>query len=290
MPTEPAQLILAVFEITLLLAGACLCFGLTFNPGQRIRWLGTNRLPPWPVTLPEFALFAALIFLSGFFLQAGGQLLLGDFIAKTVDRTGLEVLVYGAGFHGGALLGWLLFPTLRKHWHADYGAEPPPQPVMAPALPWPKVLFYAGGTLLVALPVLSLLSLGWTFLLRKMGLPDDPQETIAIFANTKSPLVVAGMFVVACILAPLNEELLFRGGLYRFCRQRLGRGWALLISGCLFGALHANWAGFLPLALLGVGLAIVYEATGSIRVAVVAHGLFNLNTILIVLSGLPGST
>jgi membrane protease YdiL (CAAX protease family) len=60
----------------------------------------------------------------------------------------------------------------------------------------------------------------------------------------------------------------------------------LLISGCLFGALHGNWAGFLPLALLGAGLALAYEATGDIRVTVVAHGLFNLNTILVVLSGL----
>jgi membrane protease YdiL (CAAX protease family) len=94
------------------------------------------------------------------------------------------------------------------------------------------------------------------------------------------------MLLVACVLAPVYEELLFRAGLYRFCRQRLGRGWALLISGVCFGALHGNWAGFLPLALLGMGLAVAYEATGSIRVAIIAHGLFNLNTVLILLSGL----
>lgn len=286
MPTDPAQLILAAFEITLLLVGVFLLLRLAFNPVQQIRWLGTNRLPLWPVTLPEFALFAALIFLCGFSLQTGGRLLFGEVMVKTADRSGLEVLVYGAGFHGGALLGWLLFPVLRRHLHADYGSVPPPPPVVVPAPLWPKVLLHAGGTLLVALPLLSLISLGWTFLLRKIGLPDDPQQAIEIFANTKSPLVVAGMFGVACILAPLNEELLFRAGLYRFCRQTLGRNWALLISGCLFGALHANWAGFLPLALLGAGLALVYEATGSIRTAVIAHGLFNLNTILIVLSGL----
>jgi len=138
----------------------------------------------------------------------------------------------------------------------------------------------------VALPLLALLSFGWTFLLRKMGLPDEPQDLIAIFSNTRSPWVIAGMFLVACVLAPLNEELVFRAGLYRFCRQKLGRNWALLLSGCLFGALHGNLAGFLPLALLGAGLAIAYEATGDIRVTIVAHGLFNLNTILVVLSGL----
>ena len=103
-------------------------------------------------------------------------------------------------------------------------------------------------------------------------------------------LVIAGMLLVACVLAPLSEELIFRAGLYRFVRQKLGRTPALLISSVCFGALHANWAGSLPLAVLGMLLAIVYEATGSIRVVVIAHGLFNLNTILIVLSGLPQAT
>ena len=94
------------------------------------------------------------------------------------------------------------------------------------------------------------------------------------------------MLLVACVLAPLSEELMFRAGLYRYLRQRLGRPTALLLSSVGFGALHGNWAGFVPLAVLGMMLAVVYEATGSIRVVIVAHSLFNLNTILVVLSGL----
>jgi membrane protease YdiL (CAAX protease family) len=88
-------------------------------------------------------------------------------------------------------------------------------------------------------------------------------------------------------VAPLNEELLFRAGLYRFCRQRISRGWALAICGVLFGAVHANLAGFLPLALLGAGLALAYEATGDIRVTIVAHGLFNLINTIFVFSSFP---
>ena len=285
MPTEPVQLTLAVFEICLLLAGAWLFLRLLLVPQQRSRWLDTSVLPHWPVTLPEFGLFLVLIFLAGFAGQYGARMLLGNYLAKAVNREGLELFFYGASFHGGALTGWLLFPALRRNLYADYGAVPPAAPA-ARTLAWPKVALYAGGTLLVALPVLSILSLGWTLLLRQLGLPDEPQDLIAVFSNTRSPAVIAGMFLVACVLAPLNEELLFRAGLYRYCRQKLGRRWALAISGCCFGALHANWAGFLPLALLGMGLALVYEATGSIRVAVVAHGLFNLTTILVILSGL----
>ena len=287
--------------------GVFMVFRLAANTPQRVRWLETNRLPPWPVIGPEFALFVLLIFGSGFFFQTAAQILLKGFIATNASRAGLEIFVYGTGFHGGALLGWLLFPAMREHWYADYGALPPPEapasaepsavaPAMAdktagkpsdPKPAWMVVVVNAVGTLLTALPLLIVFNLGWTFLLRKLGLPDEPQDLIAIFSSTKSPLILTGMLVVACGLAPLNEELMFRAGLYRFCRQRLGRNWALLISGCLFGALHANWAGFLPLALLGVALALAYEATGDIRVSVIAHGLFNLNTIVIVLSGLP---
>ena len=102
-------------------------------------------------------------------------------------------------------------------------------------------------------------------------------------------LAVAGMLLVACVFAPIYEELLFRAGLYRFIRLKLGRMPALLVSGLCFGAMHANWAGLLPLAVLGMLLALVYEATGSIRVAIIAHGLFNLNTIILLLSGLTQS-
>jgi len=286
MPPDPVQQLLIAFELSLLLMGGFFLFRLGTNAPQRARWLETHRLPAWSVTGTEFAFFLLLIFCSGFFFQAAAQLLLKDYIAASSSRAGFEVFAYGAGFHGGALLGWLLFPTMRKRWHTDYGANPPADEP-APKQAWPAPVVQAVGTLLAALPVLIALNLGWTYLLRQLGLPDEPQDLIAIFASTKSPLILTGMLVVACGLAPLNEELVFRAGLYRFCRQRLGRGWALVISGLCFGALHGNWAGFLPLALLGTALALAYEATGDIRVPVIAHALFNLNTVVIVLSGLP---
>jgi len=286
MPSGPVQQLLLAFELSLLLMGGFLIFRLATNEGQRARWLVTNRLPHWPVTGAEFAGFILLIFGSGFFLQMMVQILLKSYIITSASRSGLEIFVYGTGFHGGALLGWLLFPTLRKRWHADYGAGPPAEE-RAPKPAWPAPAVQAVGALLTALPLLIVANLAWTALLQKLGLPDEPQDLIAIFAATKSPLVLAGMLLVACGLAPLNEELVFRAGLYRFCRHRLGRPWAFVISGLCFGALHANWASFFPLALLGTALALAYEATGDIRVPVIAHALFNLNTIVIVLSGLP---
>lgn len=285
MPSGPVQQLLVAFELSVLLMGGWFLYRLAAHAPQRARWLQTNRLPAWPVTGAEFAFFIVMIFCCGFFFQAAAQILLKEYIAASASRPGLEIFVYGTGFHGGALLGWLLFPTMRRRWHGEYGGRPPPEDP-APKTAWPAPVYQAVGVLLTTLPLLIVFNLGWTWLLRRLGLPEDPQDLIAIFAGTKSPWVLAGMLLVACGLAPLNEELIFRAGLYRFCRQRLGRAWALVISGLCFGALHGNWAGFLPLALLGSALAVAYEATGDIRVPVIAHALFNLNTVVIVLSGL----
>ena len=286
MPTAPVELILTTLELSLLLVGAVLVFRLLADPGLRNRWLGSRPLPPWPVTLAEFAIFVFLIFGTGLFFQAILQFILNDSVTHAADRSGLLVCLNGLGQDGGGLVGWLLFRSLQKTWQVEIGAGL--TPVMpAPSLPWSKVWLYAGGTLAAAMPVLILFNLGWLFVLKKLGLPDEPQDLLAIFTQARSPFVVAALLVVACGLAPLYEELLFRGGLYRFCRQRLGRNWALVISGFLFGAMHQNLASFLPLSIFGLVLALAYEATGSIRVAVVAHGLFNLNTVLILLSGLP---
>ena len=285
MPNAATQQFLAVFEILLVLAGAYLIVRLVRQPAPQARWLRSSQFPPWPVTAVEFCLFLLLIFVSGLLLQAVVRIAFGHSIAAAPDRGGLEVFAYGFGFHGGGLLGWLLFPLLRRFLYRNYGTVPAAAPQPS-GLAWNKIPALAGGTLLVALPIVILLNFGWTALLRRLGLPDEPQDLIAIFAGTKSPVVIAGMLFVACVLAPLNEELIFRAGLYRFTRQRLGRGWALVITGSLFGALHGNLAGIVPLGVLGALLAVAYEATGDIRVSIVAHGLFNLNTILIILSGL----
>jgi membrane protease YdiL (CAAX protease family) len=287
MPIDSVQLSLATFEITLQLAGTGLFLWLVSNSRQRQRWLHTSALPYWGITLPEFLLFVLLAMAGGFMGQTLVHSGLGAQISASPDKAGLEVFAYGAGFHGGILLGYLLFPLMRVRFYSDYGARPDISPRSGSGASWSETLRHACGALLIALPLLTLISLGWTELLRAGGLPDEPQDLIARFAESKSGWVIGGMLFVACVLAPVSEELLFRAGLYRFVRQKLGRTPALLISSLCFGALHGNWAGSLPLAVLGMLLAIVYEATGSIRVVIIAHGLFNLNTILIVLSGLP---
>ena len=125
----------------------------------------------------------------------------------------------------------------------------------------------------------------WQFLLQLCGIPAEKQDLIAMFADAKSPGLLAFMILLAIVIAPITEELLFRAGIFRYVRTRLPRWAALLIPSVLFGALHANLASFAPLVALGVVFSLAYARTGRIATTIVAHGLFNLNTIVLIFSG-----
>lgn len=288
MPYAPHQVLIGTVELLMLAVGGWVLIRCFFFPELRAAIFGPSRLPHWNISGFEAMLLALTIFLCGFVGQGVALQLFGRNLAELPDRAGLEVVLYGFGFHGIALLGWPIFRLLRRHAHSDYGAEPPvsapPRKLGRRTLIWQSVT-----TLLLTLPVLALTSAGWNALLRAVGLPDAPQDLIAVFGAVNSPFVLIAMLLVATVLAPINEELLFRGVVFRFCRQRFGRAIALTVSGVLFGLLHGNWAGFVPLAVLGVALALAYEHSGDIRVPIVAHGLFNLNTTIVVLSGLPSA-
>jgi hypothetical protein len=85
------------------------------------------------------------------------------------------------------------------------------------------------------------------------------------------------------ILAPVNEELFFRAGLYRFFKGRLKPRHALVATNLLFAAAHANLQEFLPLFVIGLLLTRAYERSGNIAVPMVFHALFNLNNIALVI-------
>jgi membrane protease YdiL (CAAX protease family) len=79
------------------------------------------------------------------------------------------------------------------------------------------------------------------------------------------------------IAAPISEEICFRGMLFGGLRTRLPRLAAALISGLIFGGLHAltGVSAVPPLIVFGFVLALLYEKTGSIAPGIVLHMLNN---------------
>jgi CAAX protease family protein len=79
------------------------------------------------------------------------------------------------------------------------------------------------------------------------------------------------------VLAPLSEEVCFRGMLFGGLRERLSTVPAALVSGAIFGALHAltGLSAVPPLIVFGFIIALLYERTGSIVPGVLLHMLNN---------------
>ncbi len=90
-----------------------------------------------------------------------------------------------------------------------------------------------------------------------------------------SGLGIAVAAVTAVLVAPLAEELLFRGLIYRLARRAWGVWPAAVVSSLVFGLIHGEPWFLFGLIGLGLVLAYLYETTGSLLAPVLAHALHN---------------
>ena len=83
--------------------------------------------------------------------------------------------------------------------------------------------------------------------------------------------------LAGCLLAPVGEELLFRGIILRGMQERwrMGTGGAIIVSSLLFALMHVSPLALLPLFCIGVTFAIMYVRTGSLWVPIVMHAANN---------------
>jgi membrane protease YdiL (CAAX protease family) len=92
------------------------------------------------------------------------------------------------------------------------------------------------------------------------------------------------ILLMAGVIAPLTEEIIFRGFLFRWLRQRMSFGAAALLTALLFGAGHGPL--IVPTAILGFYLAYQAEQDGSLTGAILLHSLNNLGALLVLISQL----
>ncbi len=95
------------------------------------------------------------------------------------------------------------------------------------------------------------------------------------------------LWIGTVLIAPIAEELFFRGILQTCLENLLRSRWiTVVLTGAIFGAIHAG-AGDSPqphvvpaLMVLGVMLSVLYLRTGSLVAPIVLHSLFNTKTLL----------
>jgi uncharacterized protein len=81
--------------------------------------------------------------------------------------------------------------------------------------------------------------------------------------------------LTAAVLAPIAEEIYFRGYVFRAYYEQKGPLQAYLFSAALFALVHLNLPAFLPIFAVGLFLAYVYRRTGSILPGMLAHAFNN---------------
>lgn len=110
------------------------------------------------------------------------------------------------------------------------------------------------------------------------ALPDEQTNPIGErAAETQSVFSWLWLFLQVAVLAPIIEEIVFRGVLFKVFWQRTGRVWlSAFVSGYLFAVIHPQFlGGILPITVLGAILAIVYAHTRSLLSCMVIHALNN---------------
>ena len=121
--------------------------------------------------------------------------------------------------------------------------------------------------------------LGWTIVivavglvLQQLGPPPEPEVAERAIAMLDPWVVV----IAIVILAPIAEEVFFRGVVFNAWLREGGRRWAYVGSAALFAAIHLSLLSFLPIFLLGLALAWVYERSGRNLLAPIAmHATVN---------------
>jgi membrane protease YdiL (CAAX protease family) len=146
---------------------------------------------------------------------------------------------------------------------------------------WRWALLIGPGAVLAMWAVSVLLYLtGYLRLMEWLGV-EHTQDTVKLLQQNNDPVVLGLMALAAVVVAPLCEELVFRGYLYPAAKRYAGPWVAGAASALIFAAAHGALAPLLPLFVFGALLVLAYELTGSLWAPIAMHFCFNAATVVI---------
>jgi membrane protease YdiL (CAAX protease family) len=222
-----------------------------------------DGLPAWPAWAPFAAMLVTVVAtvfvvsVIGFGIEvAGGHVTAGD------PPPGVQI---GGTFAQDLLL--IAFALVFARVTAGM-----PRPVQF-GLVRPR-LGRAAGQLALTWLAFLIFSYVWAIIVNTDKTDDLPQELGA----DKSTLALVAVAVLVCVMAPIAEELFFRGFCFTALRRWLGLVPGALLTGLIFGGIHAGSADVVflpPLAFLGMALCVLYYRTGSLLPCMVLHAFNN---------------
>ena len=217
---------------------------------------------------------------AGFLIGLGVTLLLGGIIAAFAIalggspdgsplRTALATLAQAVAFVGTAVF---LAGRVGTPIPADFGLRTIP-------------IRRAVGATALAVVAFYLLSAVYAAIVR----PSGEQDVLEALGADEGTAYLALTAVVVLVVAPVAEEIFFRGFVYRALRNRFSTPVSAGIVGVVFGSIHYSGPDTLTLlpvlALLGVTFCLLYEWSGSLYPAIALHGINNTAAYLVSADG-----
>jgi len=255
---------------------------------------GLHPVPPMPPspdaiaqeTLPEGARPTATwswyeavgIYILGFVVAGLATLPLIRFMDPDTDLTNIVLTVVAAAVILGVLVAWLSISHKgwvriigipeKGQWGKQVGAG-----VVSGLILFPLITIVVGGVLSVVLHAVT-------------GEQVQPPEQVGEHLTTLGAAITVAY---AFVLAPIGEELFFRGILFRTLRDRHGFWVGAVGSAFGFGLIHfipgnAADAALLMIAMFftGLGLCYIYERRGTLVAPIAAHITFNVIGIVLI--------
>ncbi|MGZ8562057.1 MAG: CPBP family intramembrane glutamic endopeptidase [Candidatus Limnocylindria bacterium] len=253
--------------LMLALGGLALIVGLVLNTVRAL--IVRSALPPGRYRGPAVFVLLMLATILGVAVSLiaastaiaivnGGELSVGGTLVQlTSTQVGLLAVTGGLVVAPRTLAGLRLLPASHAWRSMAIG--------LALAIP-----AWVGVSLLANLCATLLEALGF------------PQETgiVSTVMERGDPTVL----VLAIVLvAPIAEEIFFRGVVYNAWEREYGTRVAVLGSAALFALIHGSLVQLLPIFILGIALALLYRSTRSLPATMAMHAGFNAITVVIVL-------
>ncbi len=173
---------------------------------------------------------------------------------------------------------WLAYPLwMARRRHAG-----------SPHLLRPRTVIVEALLAMAAVPVVMLILSGvfngLAYLFGDSAMPTGPLEPIA---RSRDRVDWLGLIILAVAVAPIAEEVFFRGMLYNALRRRLPVIVAVPIQAVLFGLVHPfALADRLAVCLIGLALAVFYEWRKTLLAPMLLHAMINAAAMAVMFSGI----
>ena len=142
-----------------------------------------------------------------------------------------------------------------------------------------KTIWYS----LLALVLILAINFSYVMLMTKVFNISPPESKIEELVNNKNISSIM-LLVVVSLIAPICEEIYFRGFLFQGVKKSWGVFAGIFISSILFAAAHLDLYNFLPLLAIGWILAYIFHKTKSLIPVIFLHAIYNLLMILVLFS------